>query len=123
MGVTRMHIPVDHWGYPTRHAFVTMSTAEEAAAVFDALHESKVKGCSISTHFKSRKPKRKGGDLKKRSKTTKKSKVKKVSVKEEDLKVLSKMAKLKISGKSKGNKLNTKAKGKKSKKKKKTVKV
>merc|ERR1712083_518705 len=50
--VERVHIAKDKNGYPQRLAFVQMSTVEEADAVFDALHESKVGGCSMMTAFK-----------------------------------------------------------------------
>jgi len=39
----------DSGRYWTRSAFVTMSSEEEASSVFDALHQKKVKGCTIST--------------------------------------------------------------------------
>ena len=49
--VKRVTIPKGSRGYSSRYAFVHMYTAEGAAAVFDGLHGSELKGCTITTAY------------------------------------------------------------------------
>jgi len=50
--VLRVKEDLDRNGYFQRSASVVMSTAKEAAAVFDRLHDEKVRGCRIITRFR-----------------------------------------------------------------------
>jgi len=54
--VKKVKVAAEELGYSQRRALVVMSTAEEAAAVFDALHQEEVRGCTITTAFKTKCP-------------------------------------------------------------------
>ena len=49
--VTFVMLMRDKEGYFQRSAKVEMSSVEEADAVFDALHETEIDGCTITTNY------------------------------------------------------------------------